>query len=64
MKHIKTRFLAFCGLLILAAAAVAPITMAGCPNVIVDCGDGRTKMCSGTSNGSGGCVYKESCLTC
>lgn len=65
MKHINTRFLALCGLMILAAAAAAvPIAMAACPSIIVDCGNSRIKTCAGTSNGSGGCVYSERCLTC
>lgn len=64
MKHIRTRLLALCGLVILAAAAVVPVALAGCPAIIVDCGNSHTKMCSGTSDGAGHCTYKESCLTC
>jgi hypothetical protein len=64
MRHIKTRFLALCGLIILAAAVVTPIAMAGCPAIQVDCGNSHTKMCSGTSDGAGHCVYSERCLSC
>jgi hypothetical protein len=65
MKNFKTRFLALCGLMILLAAALAPIVAeASCPQIIVQCSNGSEHSCNGKSNGSGGCVYSESCLNC
>lgn len=46
-------------------AASAPITVEEtCPQILVQCSDGKVKSCNGTSNGQGGCVYSESCLSC
>lgn len=64
MKNFKLRFLAMCGLVVLLAASLAPILAeASCPSIMVDCGGGRIKSCSGTQDGDK-CVYSESCLNC
>lgn len=64
MKHLKTRFLALCGFMVLSAASLAPlVTQAdGCPSVTVECG-GKIRNCAGTQNGDK-CDYSKSCLTC
>jgi len=64
MKRFKTRFLALCGLMVLAGAAVAPFTVGAesCPSVTVICG-GKSRTCTGTVNGDK-CDYSKSCLTC
>lgn len=63
MKHIKLRFLALCGLVVLAAAAVAPIAaQAGCPTIRVLCGS-EVRLCTGTQNGNK-CDYSADCLNC
>lgn len=65
MKHFKTRFIALCGLVVLGAAALAPmVAEARCPAILVACSDGQTvKSCTGTTQGTK-CVYDESCLNC
>ena len=64
MKRFKTRFLALCGLMVLAGAAVAPLAAdaQSCPDVKVNCG-GKIRTCPGTVNGEK-CDYSNSCLTC
>lgn len=64
MNHFKKLFLALGLLATLAAAAlVAPNAAAGGRAIMVQCGS-EVRSCPGTSNGSGGCVYSEKCLTC
>lgn len=65
MKQLKTRFLILCGLMILLAAALAPIVAeAACPYIIVSCQNtGDIHICYGTQQG-GHCVYDEECLNC
>lgn len=63
MKRFKTRLLALCGLMVLAAATVAPfVATAQCPLIVVDCGGGRTYSCSGTPQGTS-CSYDRGCIT-
>lgn len=65
MKTLKARFLALCGVTVLLAAALAPtVARAACPELQVECSSGDAHICRGTSNGSGGCTYNESCLNC
>jgi len=60
----RSKIIAY-GLMVVFAAASAPIIVeAACPSIQVECANGKFKSCSGTSNGQGGCVYKESCLNC
>lgn len=62
MKNIRTRFMALCGLAVLAAAMLAPMAVdAGCPMIIVDCGGGASYGCVGTQNGNS-CSYNADCL--
>jgi len=64
MKLVKARFLALCGLMVLAAATLAPIVAeAACPQIIVTCQNGDIHICMGTQVG-GKCQYNESCLNC
>ena len=64
MKLVKARFLALCGLMVLAAAALAPIVAgAACPQIIVPCQNGDIHICMGTQVG-GKCQYNEDCLNC
>ena len=65
MKSIKARFIALCGLMVLAAAALVPaVSYAGCPAIEVQCSNGSERLCPGSSDGAGHCVYKESCIDC
>ncbi len=62
MKRFKTRFLVMCGLMVLAAASLAPIVAeAQCPCIGVECSNGKTYCCAGTPQGDS-CVYDRSCL--
>lgn len=62
MKNFRTRFVALCGLMVLAAASLAPIVAeAQCPIIQVSCSNGKTYGCSGTPQGTS-CVYDRSCL--
>jgi hypothetical protein len=69
MKHFKARLLALCALMVLIAAALAPMAAAqaygpGCPDIIINCGPFYgPHNCVGTRVGQT-CVYKASCLTC
>ena len=64
MKNFRSKIIAY-GLMVVFAATAAPnIVEATCPSVSVSCANGKFKTCSGTSNGQGGCVYRESCLSC
>lgn len=65
MKLFKTRFIALCGLVVLSAAALAPmVAEARCPTILVPCSDGQTvKSCPGTTQGTK-CVYEHDCLNC
>jgi len=46
MKNLRTRILILCGLMVLSAAALAPIVVqAGCPQVIISCSDGSQHSC-------------------
>jgi hypothetical protein len=65
MKNFKTRFLVLCGLMVLSAAALAPMVVeAVCPQIIVECSNGDAHICRATSDGSGHCTYNDSCLNC
>lgn len=62
MKNVKTRLLALCGVMILAAASLATIVVeAQCPLITVECSNGKTTSCAGTPQGTN-CVYDRSCL--
>ena len=64
MKRFKTRFLALCGLMVLALASITPFAaLAGlCPSIIVDCGGGHTYSCAGSTNGDT-CSYDRNCVS-
>jgi len=65
MKNFKTRFLVLCGLMVLLAAALAPIVAeASCPQIIVSCSNGSEHSCNGHSDDGGHCIYDEKCLNC
>lgn len=62
MKHLKTRFLVLCGLIVLAGASLAPLVAeASCPSIIVQCSSGKSYSCAGTQNGDN-CTYSANCL--
>jgi len=62
MKNFKAGFIALCGLMVLAAASLAPaVAEAQCPCVRVECQSGKTYCCAGTPQGTE-CVYDRSCL--
>jgi hypothetical protein len=62
MKHFKTRLLTLCGLMVLTAAALAPmVAKASCPIVIVSCSNGSEHGCRGTQQGNK-CIYDAECL--
>lgn len=64
MRHFKARFIALCGLVVLSAAALAPIAVqATCPVIIVQCSDGSSHNCNGTQQGTK-CLYDAECLGC
>lgn len=64
MKHFKTRFVALCGLVVLMAAALAPIVAeARCPTIPVACSNGDFRQCTGTQQGTK-CLYDSECLNC
>jgi len=64
MKSFRSLFLSLCGLVVLVAASLAPmLAEASCPTVIVDCGGGKIKSCSGTQQGDK-CVYSHDCMHC
>jgi hypothetical protein len=63
MKRFKTRLLALCGLMVLAAAMLAPmIANASCPLIRVRCPNGSEHGCAGTQQGHQ-CFYDAECLT-
>jgi hypothetical protein len=65
MKSIKVRFITLCGLMVLAAAALAPVvSYANCPAIEVQCSNGSERLCQGNSDGAGHCLYNESCINC
>jgi hypothetical protein len=69
MKHFKARILALCGLMVLIAAALAPIVAeaeyGSCPDVIINCGPFYgPHSCSGRSDGNGHCLYDATCMSC
>jgi hypothetical protein len=62
MKNFRARFVALCGLMVLAAAMLAPMAAeATCPMIQVDCGGGASYGCVGTQNGNT-CSYSADCL--
>jgi hypothetical protein len=63
MQRLKTRLLALCGLVILVAAALAPIAVSAqtCPLIKIQCSSGRTYSCAGTRQGRS-CIYDADCL--
>lgn len=62
MKHLRTRFFALCGLMVLFAAALVPVVAeAGCPSIVVECSNGKMYSCAGTQQGDK-CIYSASCL--
>lgn len=71
MKQFKARLLALCALMVLVAAALAPIAAKaqaygprGCPDVTIPCGLlGTPRTCKGTRVGST-CQYSFQCLNC
>jgi len=64
MKIFRSKIIAYGLMVVFAAASVPIIVEATCPQILVECSNGRVRSCSGTSDGQGGCVYKESCLNC
>jgi hypothetical protein len=66
MKNFKARILALCGLMVLIAAALAPIVAeaeyGSCPPVSVGC-PGAPRTCYGTLVGTN-CQYDQNCLNC
>ncbi|HEY0172268.1 MAG TPA: hypothetical protein VGB98_14685 [Pyrinomonadaceae bacterium] len=64
MNIFKVRFLALCGLMVLASAVAAPFVAnaQSCPTLSVNCG-GKLRSCEGTVNGNK-CDYDRSCLNC
>ena len=64
MKRFKSRLLALCGLMVLVSASVAPFAASAqlCPSIIVDCGNGHTYSCAGTTNGDT-CSYDRNCVS-
>lgn len=69
MKQFKARLLALCGLMVLVAAALAPMAAQAqaygppCPDVRVPCSQTRVNICQGQRQGTS-CVYSYLCLTC
>lgn len=62
MKHFTTRILMMCGLVVLAAAALAPfVANAQCPSIVVECSSGKSYSCAGTPNGTN-CSYDRNCI--
>lgn len=66
MKHLKTRLLAICGMMVLAISALAAfapnvVDAQLCPLIKVRCGNGRIYSCSGTRQGSN-CIYDYDCI--
>lgn len=64
MKHLKLRLLALSALVVLTAASLVPMMAdASCPQVLVQCSNGKVKSCSGTQVGDK-CEYSHSCMHC
>jgi hypothetical protein len=63
MKRFRSILLSLGLLMILAAAAAAPIASAGCYAIQVQCGS-QVRSCPGKSDGAGHCIYNASCLNC
>jgi hypothetical protein len=70
MKHFKARLLVLCSLMVLIAAALAPIAADAqaygprCPTVSVGC-PGSPRSCAGKLSSDGQtCVYDYNCLNC
>jgi hypothetical protein len=62
MKNFRSRFMALCGLAVLAAAMLAPMAAeAGCPAITVSCPNGGISTCTGTQEGNR-CIYSADCL--
>ena len=62
MKRLKSRFLVMCGLMVLAAAALAPVVAeAQCPSIVVNCPGNQQYSCAGTRQGDK-CIYDADCL--
>lgn len=62
MKCFTIRFLALCGLMILASASLAPfVASAQCPLIVVECSNGKQYSCAGTPNGTN-CSYDRNCI--
>jgi hypothetical protein len=63
MKRSIFRFLAVCGLMVLASAALAPfMASAQCPLIVVECSNGKSYGCAGTPTGTN-CSYDRGCIT-
>lgn len=62
-ENLKLRFTTLCGLMVLAAASLAPIVAeASCPPITVACsGSSKVYTCYGRDSGTN-CVYDRSCL--
>ena len=70
MKQFKARLLVLCSLMVLIAAALAPIVAEAqaygprCPTVTISC-RGTVRSCAGTLSSDGKtCVYDANCLNC
>lgn len=62
MKNFRARFMALCGLAVLAAAMLAPLAAeAGCKAIMVGCPNGGFVTCTGTQQGDR-CIYNADCL--
>ena len=65
MRNLRAKILVLCGLMVMAAASLAPVVVrASCPDLIASCPNGGSRMCRGTSDGQGHCTYSENCLNC
>ena len=62
MKNFGNKFIALCGLMVLAAAMLAPMAAeAGCPLWVVSCSNGSSYGCAGTPQGNQ-CFYDMGCI--
>jgi hypothetical protein len=65
MRNFRAKILVLCGLMIVVAGTLTPfVVQASCPDLIVSCPNGGSRMCRGSSDGNGHCVYSESCVSC
>jgi hypothetical protein len=64
MKQLRTRILPLYALLVLLAASLGPVIVhATCPDIIINCSDGRQRNSVGSQQDTK-CVYDAACLSC